>query len=120
MGGMSTSEQQTVGSLLGFLNEELKKGNIDHSTPISIEIYALYAHEVKLKEKQEELGYHVPDRLPDDCIGFSTGVWKGVPEGQSKGNYIAFNTYPLRKTLSENIRKTERYCNKKNKRANLI
>ena len=107
---MGYPSKVTVGMLLDFLNEELKKGNIVRETNVVVEEYALTREETILKEREEELKYHVPDDMCDEVHTFRMGVWQCSPEGEHKSglgeNYVALSTYlradsPFWRRLSE-------------------
>ena len=87
----------TVGSLLSFLQEELKKGNVDLETRVFVEVYLLSGEEEILKPQEEKLGYHIPDDNMDEVLNFRMGVWQGHPEGMSRSkkhaNTVALSCY---------------------------
>lgn len=74
---MGYPNKQTVGELLDFFQEQLANGKVTRETPVHIEIYLLSAEDAILKEKEDELGYHVPDDTPWDIQNFRSGVWEG-------------------------------------------
>lgn len=84
----------TVGSLLSFLQEELKKGNVDLETKVFVEVYLLSGEEEILKPQEEKLGYHIPDDNMDEVLNFRMGVWQSNREGESRSEH-AENTVAL-------------------------
>lgn len=94
---MGYPKNVTVGALLDFLNDELKKGNVNRETKIFVEEYALTREETLLKNSEEQLDYHIPDDNCDEMYSFKMGVWQTCKEGTSKDgaweNYIALSTY---------------------------
>lgn len=89
-------EQMTVRSLLAFLTEELANERVTLDTSIYIDTFALTEKEHKNKLKQDELDYHVPDRVCDESSHFHCGVWIGPSVAES---WIAFSIYPSLKDL---------------------
>ncbi len=88
--------QVTVCSLLAFLTEELASKRVTLDTPIYVETFALTEKESKDKLKEDELDYHVPDRICDESSHFSCGTWIGPSVAE---NWIALSIYPSLKDL---------------------
>jgi hypothetical protein len=91
---MSYPKGETVGSLIKFLQDNLNSGNLKEDTPISIEIYSLNKADAILKEHEDELGYHIPDDICDECLDFRMGIWSSSPDGECDENdYVALSCY---------------------------
>lgn len=99
---MSFPKKQTVGDLMNFLQKQLDEGIITRGSSVFIEMYAMTEEDSALKERQEELEYHIPDDINDETFSFTTGVWSGPACPRKDGAaYVALSCYLTNRRLRE-------------------
>jgi len=102
---MSLPKDITVGELLDYLKESLAKEEISRETGVLIEMYVLSKEDERLKPIEDELGYHIPDDIADDCFNFHIGTWSGSPNPKDDGSaWVALSCYMGQSSLKRIVK----------------